>query len=104
MTDYSRELGEDGSLTLPSTEVWHSGNYQLVAQNPPGRMEREVRLFVEAEDTQQRPATTKPAMTLNAVPVAMFGLHVKQSRTRNSRAFRDEFKVLVTMLLKIPQT
>ena len=32
-----------------------------------------MRLYVEAEDTQQRPATTKPAMELSAVPVAMFG-------------------------------
>ena len=93
VADYSRELDEDGSITLPSTEVWHSGTYQLVAQSPAGRTEREVRLFVEAEDTKQRPPTTTPAKTLNAMPVTMFSHHVEQSHARNNRAFRDEFKV-----------
>ena len=91
--DYSRELAEDGTLTLPSTEAGHSGTYQLVAQNPAGRREREVRLFVEAEDTQQKPATTKPAMRHSAVPVAMFGSHVEQNHTRNNWHFTQEYEV-----------
>ena len=93
VADYSRELAEDGTLTLPSTEARHSGTYQLVAQNPAGRREREVRLFVEAEDTQQRPATTKPSMRHRAVPVAMFGSHVEKNHTRNNRHFRQEYEV-----------
>ena len=93
VADYSRELAEDGTLTLPSTDARHSGTYQLVAQNPAERKEREVRLFVEAEDTQQRPATTKPAMRHRAVPVAMFGSHVEQNHTKNNQGFRDEFEV-----------
>ena len=93
VADYSRELAEDGTLTLPSTEAGHSGTNQLVAQNPAERKEREVRLFVEAEDTQQRPATTKPAMRHSAVPVAMFGSHVEQNHTQNNQGFRDEFEV-----------
>ena len=93
VADYSRELAEDGTLILPSTEARHSGTYQLVAQNPAGRREREVRLFVEAEDTQQRPATTKPAMRHSAVPVAMFGSHVEQNHTKNNRHFTQEYEV-----------
>ena len=95
--DYSRELAEDGTLTLPSAEARHSGTYRLVAQNPAGRREREVRLFVEAEGTQQKPATSKPAMKLSAVPVAMFGSHVERNHTRNNRAFRDEYEVMWCM-------
>ena len=93
VADYSRELAEDGTLTLPSTEARHSGTYELVAQNPAGRREREVRLFVGTEDTQQRPATTKPPMRHSAVPVAMFGSHVEQNHTQNNQGFRDEFEV-----------
>ena len=96
MADYSRELAEDGTLT---TDVRHSGTYELVAQNPEpsreegGRREREVRLFVEAEDMQQRPATTKPSRRHRAVPVAMFSSHVEQNHMKNNQGFRDEFEV-----------
>ena len=94
MADYSRELAEHGSLTLPSAEVKHSGTYRLVAQNPAGRREREVRLLVEAEGTQLKPGTTKPAMRLSGVPVAMFGSHVERNHSRNNRVFRDEYEVM----------
>ena len=93
VADYSRELAEDGTLTLLSTEARHSGTYQLVAQNPAGRREREVRLFVEAEGTQQRQATTKPAVKFSAVPVAMFGSHVEQNHARNNQVFNKEYEV-----------
>ena len=93
VADFSKELEEDGTLTLSLTEARHSGTYQLEVQNPVGRRKGDVRLIVEAEDTQQRPATTKPAMELSAVSVAMFGSHVKQNHTRNNRAFRDEYEV-----------
>ena len=87
--DYSRKLEEDGTATIPATE----DRYQLVTHNPAGSKKREVRQFVKAENTQQKPATTKPAMELSAVPVAMFGSHVERNRTRNNRGFRDEYEV-----------
>ena len=93
VADYSREIAEDGTLTLLSTEAGHSGTYQLVAQNPAGRREREVRLFVETEGTQQKPATTKPAVKFSAVPVAMFGSHVEQNHARNNQVFNKEYEV-----------
>ena len=60
--DYSMELAKDGTLTLPSVESRHSGMYKLVAQNPAGKAEKEVRLFVQAEQTQQE-QTTVPSST-----------------------------------------
>ena len=87
--DYSRKLEEDGTPATPATKDRH----QLVTQIPAGSREREVRLFVKVENTQQKPATTKPAMELSAVPVAMFGSHVERNRTRNNRGFRDEYEV-----------
>ena len=91
--DYSRKLEEDGTPAMPATEARHNVTYQNMAQNSAGRRKGEVRLIVEAEDTQQRPATTKPAMELSAVPVAMFGSHVEQQHTRNNQVFRDEYEV-----------
>ena len=91
--DYSRKLEEDGTPAMPATEARHNVTYQNMAQNSAGKGKEEVRLFVEAEDMQQRPATTKPAMELCAVPVAMFGSHVERNHTRNNRAFRDEYEV-----------
>ena len=91
VADYSRELAEDGTLTLPSAEARHSGTYRLVAQNPAGRREREVRLFVEAEGTQ--PASGAGTLDFSAVPVAMFGSHTERNHSRNNWAFREEFQV-----------
>jgi len=87
--DYSRKLEEDSTPAVPATE----NRYQLVTQIPAGSREREVRLFVKVENMQQTPATTKLAMELSPVPVAMFGSHVERNRTRNNRGFRDEYKV-----------
>ena len=48
--DYSRELAGDGSLSLPCSETKHSEVYKLVASNPAGKVEREVRLEVKGKD------------------------------------------------------
>ena len=88
VADYSRELAEDGTLTLPSAEARHSGTYRLVAQNPAGRREREVRLFVEAA----KQTTSVQEVRFSAVPVAMFGNHVKKSHSKNNRGFGKEFQ------------
>ena len=73
VADYSMELAEDGSLTMPSAELKHSGMYKLVASNPAGSVEREVRLVVE-EEGRKRPA---PERELAPVPVNKLGSHVE---------------------------
>jgi len=87
--DYSRKLEDNGTPAIPSTQ----DRYQLVTHNPAGSRERKVRLFVKGDNMQQKPATTKPAMELSAVPVVMFGSHVERNHTRNNQAFRDEYEV-----------
>jgi len=91
--DYSRMLEEDGTPAMSAAEARHNVTYQNMAQNSAGRRKEEMRLIVEAEDTPQRPATTKLDMELSAVPVAMFGSHVERNHTRCNRAFRDEYEV-----------
>ena len=80
VADYSKELAEDGSLTMPSAEIKHSEVYQLVAENPGGRVQREVRLRVE-EEGQQRPASQRVAVVLAAIPwAAMWRTTAKTTR------------------------
>ena len=92
VADYSRELTEDGSLTLPSAEAKHSGVYQLVAQNPAGSMEREMKLFVKQEG-QPTPHVAKRKIQLSAISIENFGDFVAQSHASNNRDFRDQYTV-----------
>ena len=87
VADYSMELAEDGSLTMPSAELKHSGMYKLVASNPAGSVEREVRLVVE-EEGRKRPA---PERELAPVPVNKLGSHVVKNHSRNNKGFDDEY-------------
>ena len=91
VADYSRELAEDGSLTLPSAEAKHSGVYQLVAQNPAGKKEREVKLSVEG---QASPNVAKnQQIELSAIAIDDFGDFVAQSHASNNSDFRDQYTV-----------
>ena len=92
--DYSRELEEDGTLTLPSAETKHSGMYQLVAQNHVGRKEKEVWLFVKQENMQDEVAPAKPATTFSAIPVGFFGSHVERNHSKNNQGFINEYEVM----------
>ena len=93
VADYSRELAENGSLTMPSAEAKHSGVYQLVAQSPAGRREREVKLSVEADDEKEVEGTPQPLEGSTAIPVAMFGNHVESNHARQNQAFKDDYQV-----------
>ena len=97
VADYSKELSEDGTLSIPSAEDKHTGVYRLVAQNSAGKKEMEVKLFVKMDGGEQPSATT---VHHEAILVAMFGNHVKQYHERNNQAFRDEYDVRVYKLCK----
>ena len=80
--DYSRDLTEDSSLSLPSSESKHSGVYRLVALNPAGRAEREVRLTLE-EEGQNKSSS---------------GSHVEKNHTRSNKGFKEEYTVWLNFL------
>ena len=95
--DYSRELGEDGTLTMPSAETKHGGVYQLVAHNPGGRAERQVRLSVrkEEEEEDRQTVSNVPELTPGtALPVAMFGSFVEKCHSNQNQAFKDQYQVM----------
>ena len=95
VADYSKELAEDGSLTMPSAETKHSGVYQLVAVNKAGKTQREVKLQVDPEGMEeQMEEPSYESVTLSGpIPVALFGDHVEQKHSKNNKPFKDEYEV-----------
>ena len=91
VADYSKELAEDGSLTMPSAETKHSRVYHLVALNPAGEW-RELTVEVEGGAEGDDPAYDEVAMS-GVIPVDRFGSHVEQRHTKNSKPFKDEYEV-----------
>jgi len=53
--------------------------------------EGEERLFVETEQAQQEPATTKSS---SAIAVASFGNHVERNHSNSNQIFVKEFEVI----------
>ena len=98
VADYSRELSEDGSLTMPSAETKHSGVYQLVAHNPAGRAERQLRLRVTAEG-EAPPVSQKAPVSLAPVLVTKLGNHVEKNHSKNNKGFNDEYQVTQNLSL-----
>ena len=94
--DYSRELGEAGTLTMPSAETKHSGVYQLVAHNPGGRAERQVRLSVrkEEEEEDRQTVTNAPEQATTGIAVPFFGSFVEKCHSNQNQAFKDQYQVM----------
>ena len=101
--DYSREIMKDGSLTMPSVEVRHTGTYKVVAENVAGKKEGEVKLYVEYDEGMTKPkqGKGKPPMKTKDIPVTMFGRHVEQNHSKNNRAFKGRVSPKNMKLLKI---
>ena len=95
VADYSKELAEDGSLTMPSAEIKHSGVYQLVAVNKAGKTQREVKLQVDLEGmAEQIEEPSYESVTLSGpIPVTLFGDHVEQKHSKNNKPFKEEYEV-----------
>ena len=91
-SDYSMELGDDGSLTMPSTETKHSGVYQLVAQNPAGRVEKKVTLTVLREG-EQAPHLNNRHITFSPIPMNEFGEYVASGHANDNTDFKDQYTV-----------
>ena len=90
--DYSKELAEDGFLTMPSAEIKHSGVYQLVAVNKAGSAERVVKLFVK-RDGEPSPFVARKQISFSPMPVDQFGQYVARCHANDNRVFRDQYLV-----------
>ena len=97
LADYSRELEDNSTLTLPSAETKHSGVYKLVAENHVGRKEKEVQLFVKEENAQDEVASDKPATRFSGIAVSFFGSHVERNHSKNNQGFINEYEVMCSV-------
>ena len=97
-SDYSLELQEDGSLSIASTELRHSGVYKLSAKNCRGSAEREVRLTVRQEE-EEAAVVDKERVQVQPVPVAEFGDYVAQNHSNSDEVFKFQYRVCVCMTI-----
>ena len=90
--DYAREIEEDGSLAIPSTELKHSGVYKAVVANQHGSEEREVKLTVTEEGGA---ATTIFGEIVSSRPVRIpeFGKYVSELHANSNQRFKDLYMV-----------
>ena len=95
-SDYSMELQEDGTLSIVSTELRHSGVYRLSAKNSKGSVEREVTLTVRAEGDETADEVIDK-VEVQAVPVAGFGDYVAQAHANLNETFKHQYMVLLNM-------
>ena len=97
-SDYSMELGDDGSLTMPSTETKHSGVYQLVARNKVGTVEKKVTLTVLREG-EQAPHLNNRHITFSPIPMNEFGEYVAGGHANDNTDFKDQYTVSYTIYI-----
>ena len=93
--DYACEIESDGSLTIPSTELKHSGVYKAVAANEYGSEEREVTLAVrkEEESCNSMADENQDAVSSRPVPVLEFGKYVAELHANSNQPFIALYKV-----------
>ena len=90
--DYAREVEEDGSLAIPSTELKHSGVYKAVVANQHGSEEREVKLTVSEEGGATR-AVQGDIVSTRPIPIPEFGKYTAELHANSNQPFRDLFQV-----------
>ena len=91
--DYAREIEEDGSLAIPSTELKHSGVYKAVVANQHGSEEREVKLTVDKEGRSLGYAATDEIVSTRPIPIPEFGEYVSKLYANSNQPFKDLYQV-----------
>ena len=91
-SDYSLELQQDGSLSIVSTELRHSGVYRLVAKNSKGSAERQVTLTVRQEPEEETAAADKKVL-IKPTPVSEFGEYVAECHSNSNEVFKLQYNV-----------
>ena len=100
--DYAHEISSDGSLTIITAEMRHSGTYQLVANNSEGTVEKQFSLKViteEDEDEEPPLAATTKVIKSRPVPVAEFGQYVSQNHANSNKGFTTLYKVQINIAI-----
>ena len=90
--DYSLDLLQDGSLSITSSELRHSGVYKVLVENSKGSVEREVKLTVTSEEVKESSADN-PRVVINPIPVAEFGNYVSRNHSHSNEQFIFQYTV-----------
>ena len=90
-SDYAHEISSDGSLTIITAEMSHSGTYRLVASNNEGAVGKQVQLSVINEETL--PSAVQTAEESEPIPVTGFGQYVSQNHANSNNGFKLQYKV-----------
>ena len=93
--DYAHEISSDGSLTIITAEMRHSGTYRLVATNSEGTVEKQFSLKVVSEEDDEEPplAATTEVVKSKPVPVDEFGQYVSQNHANSNKGFTTLYNV-----------
>ena len=96
--DSTIEISEDGTLSIPSMEARHIGDYRLVATNEHGSCEMEMELHLESEDTPNLSRALSMSLLIDAAPVPVSSLeeYVASHHSKCNDPFRCEFLVSLT--------
>ncbi len=92
--DYAREIESDGSLTIPSTELKHSGVYKAVATNIYGSEEREIKLMVNEEGGASTAMATGDVVSSRPIPIPEFGKYVAELHANSNQLFKNLYQVM----------
>ena len=95
--DYAHEIEADGSLSIPSTEIKHSGVYKAVATNQHGSEERVVNLVVRKEEESCVPDEFENTISTRPIPVLEFGKYVAELHAGSNQPFIKLYKVWCCM-------
>lgn len=93
--DSTIEINEDGTLSIPSMEAKHVGEYRLVATNEHGSCGLEMELHLESEDTPNLSRALSMSLLIDAAPVPVSSLeeYVASHHSKSNDPFRCEFLV-----------
>ena len=93
--DSTIEISEDGTLSIPSMEARHIGDYRLEAKNEHGSCEMEMELHLESEDTPNLSRSLSISLLIDAAPVPVSSLeeYVASHHSKSNDPFRCEFLV-----------
>ncbi len=93
--DSTIDISSNGTLSITSVEMEHSGIYKLVGSNSAGTCSSQLELtLVEEEEFPLRSAASMASMVdSSAVPIASFEDYIAHHHLKNNRKFHIEFVV-----------
>ena len=91
--DYAHEISTDGSLTIATTEMTHSGSYRLVASNSAGKAERKFTLKIISDTPEEEPTAEGSSAASHPVHLTELGRYVARNHADTNKGFTALYRV-----------